>query len=560
MTEDSDKTEKRRHFIRQIIEGDLASGKHQKIVTRFPPEPNGYLHIGHAKSICLNFGLADEFDALCHLRFDDTNPIKEEERYVQAIIDDLRWLGFDWHEKMFHASDYFQQLYDYAVQLIERGHAYVDSLTADEIREHRGTLTKPGRNSRYRNRGIEENKALFLKMKAGEFKDGEHVLRAKIDMTSGNVNMRDPVLYRILHATHQRTGDAWCIYPLYDFAHPLSDAIECITHSLCTLEFQDHRPLYDWLIESCDTPSKPQQIEFARLNISHTITSKRKLRSLVEEGHVTGWDDPRMPTLQGMRRRGFPPAAIRHFCELIGISKSESVIDMGVLEECVRDELNTHAPRAMCVLDPLKIIIENYPENETQILTASNHPQNADMGTRELPFSRELYIERDDFMEDPPKKFFRLAPGKEVRLRNAYVIKCEQVIKDEATGDIIELRCSVDANTLGKNPEDRKVKGVLHWVDAAQAIPAEIRLYDRLFNHEHPGGEADFQHYLNPHSLQVKTTCLVEPSLRGAPAHTTFQFERQGYFCVDADSGPNKLIFNRSVGLRDSWAKISQGS
>lgn len=545
---------KRSHFIQNIIEEDLETGKHPNIVVRFPPEPNGYLHIGHAKSICLNFGLAENFKGTCFLRLDDTNPCKEEEEYAHAIMEDVRWLGFDWNDNLAHASDYYQQLYDYAVELVQQGKAYVDSLTADEMREYRGTLKQPGKNSPHRERSVEENLDLFARMKAGEFKEGEHVLRAKIDMAAGNFNMRDPVIYRIRFATHQRTGDDWCIYPMYDFAHPLSDAQEKITHSLCTLEFQDHRPLYDWFIDNVSVPAKPQQIEFSRLNLSHTITSKRKLRQLVEEGHVDGWSDPRLPTLKGIRHRGFPPAAIRNFCEMIGVTKSDSVIDMSVLEECVRDELNQHAPRAMCVINPLKIVIENFPEGEIQDLSAPRHPNHDSMGKRSLPFGRELYIEREDFMEDAPKKFFRLAPGKEVRLRNAYVIKCEDVIKD-ANGEITELRCSYDPDTLGKNPEGRKVKGVLHWVECSNAKPAEIRLYDRLFTVENPAADENFTQHLNPHSLDVVTGCWAEPSLVNSQALDSFQFERLGYFCTDTTSTADKLIFNRVVGLRDSWSK-----
>jgi len=549
--------EKRQHFIRQIIADDLQSSKHTQIVTRFPPEPNGYLHIGHAKSICLNFALAKEYDGICHLRFDDTNPIKEEQEYADGIMEDVHWLGFDWGDRLHHASDYFEQLYEFAVKLIKQGKAYVDSLSAEEIREHRGTLLKPGHDSPYRDRPIEESLDLFTRMRAGEFEEGKHVLRAKIDMASGNINMRDPVIYRIRFASHQRTGDTWCIYPLYDYAHPLSDALESITHSICTLEFQDHRPFYDWLIENVNPPAHPKQYEFARLNISHTITSKRKLRQLIEEGHVESWDDPRLPTLRGMRRRGFPATAIRNFCEETGVSKSNSVIDMSILEECVRDELNSHAPRAMAVLDPLKIVIEDYPEDKTETLTAPNHPQDETLGVREIPFTRELYIEREDFMEDAPKKFFRLAPGKEVRLRNAYVIKCEEVIKDPDTGEITELRCTFDPDTLGKKPEGRKVKGVIHWVSAPHAINAEIRLYDRLFTIENPAASDDFIQHLNPNSLQIKPNCFLEPSLADASPGQAFQFERIGYFAVDPTSQPKKLVFNRIVSLRDSWAKIS---
>lgn len=559
--ETAETSNKPRHFITQIIEADLADHKQDKIIVRFPPEPNGYLHIGHAKSICLNFGLAQQYNGDCYLRFDDTNPIKEEEEYVRAIIEDVHWLGFDWGDKVRHASDYFEQLYDYAVQLIKQGNAYVDSLSAEEIRAHRGTLQKSGHNSPYRDRSVEENLALFEGMRAGKFKEGEHILRAKIDMTSGNINMRDPAIYRIRFASHQRTGDTWCIYPLYDFAHPLSDAIEQITHSLCTLEFQDHRPLYDWLINALDTPAKPQQTEFARLNISHTITSKRKLKQLVDEKLVDSWDDPRLPTLRGMRRRGYPPAAIRHFCEMIGLSKSDSVIDMSVLEECVRDELNQHAPRAMAVLNPLKVVIENFPEGETQMLSAQNHPNQPEMGTREIPFTREIYIEHDDFMMEPPKKFFRLGPGREVRLRHGYIIRCERVVTDDASGEVKELRCVYDPDTLGKNPTDRKVKGVIHWVSAQHAIPAHVRLYDRLFTVNNPAGEDDLLAHVNPDSLKILTHCWLEPSLANAKPADSFQFERLGYFTVDptnSNASPKPMIINRIVNLRDTWAKLQR--
>lgn len=544
-------TDKPWHFIRQIIEEDLSTQKHTAIITRFPPEPNGYLHVGHAKSICLNFGLAEEYQGVCNLRLDDTNPTKEEDEYVRAIMQDVRWLGYDWQEQLFHASDYFHQLYDFAVQLIHLGKAYVDSLSAEEIRQYRGTLTQPGKESPDRQRTIADNLDLFARMKAGEFKEGKYVLRAKIDMTSGNINLRDPVIYRILHAAHQRTGEAWCIYPMYDFAHPLSDALEGITHSLCTLEFQDHRPLYDWLIDSLQTPAKPRQIEFARLNLSHTITSKRKLRELVEEKLVHAWDDPRMPTLQGMRRRGYPPAAIRKFCEVINISKSDSVIDMSVLEECIRDKLNQQAPRAMAVLNPLKIIIDNYPESETLSLTIQNHPQNESLGKHALPFSREIIIEREDFMETPSKDFFRLAPGREVRLRHAYIIRCDRIVHDEQTGEVIALHCSYDPDTLGKNPSDRKVKGVIHWLAANEAHSAEIRLYDRLFLHDNPGSQEDYRPFLNPQSLTVIANASVEPALAQAKPYEAFQFERLGYFSVDPDSQPRKMVFNRIVSLRD---------
>lgn len=555
MTESSEKTnEKRANFIRQLIADELASGKHQEIITRFPPEPNGYLHVGHAKSICLNFGVAEEFDGRCYLRFDDTNPIKEEEEYVNAIIEDVRWLGFEWCA-MTHSSDYYQELYDYAVDLIKQGKAYVDSLSMEEIRAYRGTLQEPGRESPYRHRSIEENLDLFARMKAGEFADGAHVLRARIDMQSGNVNMRDPVLYRIRHAHHQRTGDAWCIYPMYDYAHPLSDALEKITHSLCTLEFQDHRPLYDWFIDNLDVHAKPIQTEFARLNLSHTVTSKRKLRQLVEEEIVEGWDDPRLPTLRGMRKRGYPPAAIRQFCEIIGVSRSDSVIDMSVLEECVRAELNKTARRAMCVLDPLKVVIENYPQDKVEHLTASFHPQNPTVGNRTIPFSREIYIDQSDFMENPPKNYFRLSPGTEVRLRYGYVIRCNEVIRD-TQGKVIELRCSYDEDTLGRNPTDRKVKGVIHWVSCEHAFPVTIYQYDRLFNDANPGREKDFLKFLNSNSLAVRHG-FCEPSLLNQPLHDIFQFERLGYYAVNQVEKGEVKAFHRVVDLKDTWGKIS---
>ncbi|HHF7343772.1 TPA: glutamine--tRNA ligase/YqeY domain fusion protein [Legionella feeleii] len=550
MTENS---EKRSHFIRQLISEELASGKHQDVITRFPPEPNGYLHIGHAKSICLNFGLAEEFAGRCYLRFDDTNPIKEEEEYVNAIIDDVKWLGFKWCD-MTHSSDYYQQLYDYAVDLIKQGKAYVDSLSMEEIRAYRGTLQEPGRESPYRNRSVAENLDLFARMKAGEFADGAHVLRARIDMQAGNVNMRDPVLYRIRHAHHQRTGDEWCIYPMYDYAHPLSDALEKITHSLCTLEFQDHRPLYDWFINNLPVPAKPVQTEFARLNLSHTVTSKRKLRELVEKKVVTGWDDPRLPTLRGMRKRGYPPAALRQFCEIIGISRSDSVIDMSLLEECVRDELNKTAKRALCVVEPLKVIIENYPEGRVEKLEAPFHPQDPQAGNRILPFSREIYIERSDFMEDPPKKYFRLSPGAEVRLRHAYVIRCTEVVHDEQ-GNIRELRCTYDEDTLGKNPADRKIKGVIHWVSCEQAHPVTIYQFDRLFNDANPAREEDFLQFLNHDSLQVQQA-FCEPSLAKQSLEEVFQFERLGYYCVNQLNNDKVSAFHRVVGLKDTWGKM----
>ncbi|MGC1182090.1 glutamine--tRNA ligase/YqeY domain fusion protein [Legionella sp.] len=547
-------TEKRVHFIRQLITDELASGKHKVLVTRFPPEPNGYLHVGHAKSICLNFGLAKEFGGLCYLRFDDTNPIKEEEEYVNAIIDDVRWLGFEWVD-MTHSSDYYHELYDFAVLLIKKDLAYVDSLSMEEIRAYRGTLQVPGRESPYRNRPMAESLDLFTRMKAGEFPDGTHVLRAKIDMQSGNVNLRDPVLYRIRHAYHQRTGNEWCIYPMYDYAHPISDAMEKITHSLCTLEFQDHRPLYDWFIENLPVPAKPVQIEFARLNLSHTVTSKRKLRELVEKNAVSGWDDPRMPTLRGMRKRGYPPAAIRQFCEMIGISRSDSVIDMSLLEDCVRAELNKTAKRALCVMDPLKIVLENYPEDRVELLQASFNPQDPEAPTRELPFSRELFIERSDFMEVPTKNYFRLYPGAEVRLRNSYVIKCHDVVRND-NGEVIKLHCSYDENTLGKNPEGRKVKGVIHWVSSKHAHPVTILQYDRLFTDANPAREEDYFQFLNHDSLQT-LTAFCEPSLVNQPLGSVFQFERLGYYCVNEEKEGRVRAFHRVVDLKDTWGKVS---
>ena len=546
-------------FIRSIIDEDLKTGKHTVIVTRFPPEPNGYLHIGHAKSICLNFGIAREYPGgRCHLRFDDTNPTKEEQEYVDSIKENVRWLGFDWDEHLYFASDYFDQLYEYAEHLILTGKAYVCSLTAEEIRQYRGTLTEPGKESPYRNRSVEENLELFRRMKAGEFPDGTHVLRAKIDMASGNINLRDPVLYRILHASHHRSGDKWCIYPMYDYTHPISDALEQITHSLCTLEFEDHRPLYDWTLDNLPAPCHPRQIEFARLNLSFTVVSKRKLLQLVRENRVDGWDDPRMPTLSGIRRRGYTPAAIRSFCEKIGIAKKDSMVDVALLEHCIREDLNETAPRVMGVLRPLKVIITNYPEEKTEELTALNHPQRPEMGSRELPFCREIFIEQDDFLEEPPKKFFRLAPGREVRLRYAYFIRCEEVVRDEKNGEIVELHCSYDPATLGGSaPDGRKVKGTIHWVSARHAVEAEVRLYDRLFTVENPdSGEGDFKDYVNPDSLVTLTGCRLEPALAEAGPGAMFQFERQGYFCRDTtDSTPEKPVFNRTVTLRDSWEK-----
>ena len=550
----NDTTEKRAHFIRQLITDDLASGKHDGVVTRFPPEPNGYLHIGHAKSICLNFGLANEFSGSCYLRFDDTNPLKEDDEYVQAIIEDVRWLGFNWCA-ITHSSDYYQALYDFAVMLIEKNLAYVDSLSMDEIRAYRGTLQEPGRESPYRNRTADESLDLFARMKAGEFADGTHVLRARIDMQSGNINMRDPVLYRIRHADHQRTGSAWCIYPMYDYAHPISDALEKITHSLCTLEFQDHRPLYAWLIEHLPVPAHPIQTEFARLNLSHTVTSKRKLRELVEQNVVSGWNDPRMPTLSGMRKRGYPPSAIRQFCEMIGISRSDSVIDMSLLEACVREALNATTKRALCVLDPIKVVIENYPEGSVQDLTVAFNPNDPDSATRVMPFSREIFIERSDFMDNPPKKYFRLSPGMEVRLRHAYVIRCTDVIRD-AEGNAIELRCTYDENTLGKNPEDRKVKGVIHWVSAAQAYPVTIYQYDRLFHDPNPAREDDFMQFLNQDSLHVQQA-LCEPALALSPLNEVFQFERLGYYCVNQVDDGKVGAFHRVVDMKDTWDKVA---
>ena len=542
-------TEKPRHFISQIIEEDQKNGNHGgRVITRFPPEPNGYLHIGHAKSICLNFEMAATYNGTCHLRFDDTNPIKEEHEFAEAIKRDVQWLGYDWGENLFYTSDYYEQLYQFAVELIKQNKAYIDDLSLEQMREYRGTLTAPGIESPNRDRPTDENLDLFTRMKAGEFEDGKYVLRAKIDMNSGNLNLRDPIIFRIRHTTHPRTGDAWCIYPMYDFAHSLSDAIEGITHSLCTLEFQDHRPLYDWFVENCKSPHQPQQIEFARLNVSHCITSKRKLKKLVDEKTVSGWDDPRMATLCGMRRRGYPAVSIRKFIDMVGVTKSDSVIEMSVLEECVRNELNQHAPRAMAVLNPIKIVIENYPEDKVETLSVANHPQDESYGRRELPFARELYIERDDFMEEPEKKFFRLAPGKEVRLRSAYVIKCEDVIKD-ANGEVVELRCSYDPDTLGKKPEGRKVKGVIHWLSAEHAKTAEVRLYDRLFTDENPGKFEDFIARINPNSLQIIKQAYIEPSLADAKAEQAYQFERLGYFCLDNGSD---RIFNRVVSLRVS--------
>ena len=548
-------------FIRNIIAEDLKANKNDgRVMTRFPPEPNGYLHIGHAKSFCLNFGIAlENQNGICNLRFDDTNPTKEEQEYVESIKEDIRWLGFDWEDREYYASDYFDQLYQFAVQLIKDGKAYVDSLSADEIREYRGTLTESGKNSPYSNRSEDENLDLFARMRAGEFPNGTHVLRAKIDMSSPIINMRDPVLYRILHTEHHRTGDKWCIYPTYDFAHGQSDSIEGVTHSLCTLEFVNHRPLYDWLLDELKI-FHPQQIEFARLNLSYTVLSKRMLLELVENDNVNGWDDPRMPSISGFRRRGYTPVSIRNFCDRIGIAKFNSLIELAVLENCVREDLNKHTARVMGVLRPLKVIIDNYPENKTEELDAVNNPEDESMGKRKVPFSRVIYIEREDFREDPPKKFFRLAPGREVRLRYAYYITCTDIVKDDQD-EIVELHCTYDPETRGGwSPDGRRVKGTLHWVSAQHAITAEVRLYDRLFTVENPSGhkEKNFKEFLNPNSLEVLTSCFLEPSLSNAKHGERFQFERQGYFCVDPDSSPGKLVFNRTVTLRDSWAKIEQ--
>lgn len=550
-------------FIREIVRDDLRNNKNAgRVHTRFPPEPNGYLHIGHAKSICLNFGLATEFSGLCNLRFDDTNPLKEEQEFIDSIREDVRWLGFDWEDREFYASDYFEQLYQWAVQLVKEGKAYVDSLSADEIREHRGTLTEPGRESPYRKRTVEENLELLKGMKEGRFPEGAHVLRAKIDMASGNLNLRDPVMYRILHASHHRTGDKWCIYPTYDWAHGQSDSIEGITHSICTLEFEDHRPLYDWFLDQLKI-YHPQQIEFARLKLTYTLLSKRKLARLVSEKHVDGWDDPRMPTISGLRRRGFTPESIRTFCERIGVSKKDSIVEYQLLEHCVREDLNVRAPRVMGVLRPLKVVITNYPEGQSEQLEAVNNPENPDEGTRQVPFSRVLYIERDDFMEDPPRKFYRLAPGREVRLRYAYFIRCLDVVKDPETGEILELHCTYDPATRGGDaPDGRKVKATLHWVSATDALDVEVRLYDRLFLKPDPDqvereGQ-DFTSNLNPDSLEVLQGAKAEPAVAGFSLGDRFQFERQGYFCVDPDSSNDRLVLNRTVALRDTWAKVQQ--
>lgn len=555
------------NFIEDIIREDLRQGKNGgRVHTRFPPEPNGYLHIGHAKAICIDFGMAEKFGGLCNLRFDDTNPTKEDEEYVEAIKRDVKWLGFDWEDRLYYASDYFDKMYEYAVELIKKGKAYVCDLSAEEIKEYRGTLTEPGKESPYRNRSVEENLELFERMKNGEFPDGSRVLRAKIDMASGNINMRDPVIYRIQHAAHHRTGDKWCIYPMYDYAHPIEDALEGITHSLCTLEFADHRPLYDWVLDNIDyqkdvkVEGRPRQIEFARLNLTYTVMSKRKLKILVDEGYVKGWDDPRMPTIAGLRRRGYTPEAIRDFCERIGVARRDSVVDIALLEHCVREDLNKRAPRAMVVLNPLKVVITNYPEGQIEWLETENNPEMPEMGTRRVPFGRDIYIEAEDFMEDPPKKFFRLKPGGEVRLKSAYIIKCEEVVKDPATGRIVELRCTYDPESRsGGANASRKVKGTLHWVEASHAVPCEVRLYDYLFTVPDPDNDEDglsFTDKINRDSLTVLTECLAEPLLKNVKVEERFQFLRHGYFCVDPDSAPERPVFNRIVGLKDTWAKV----
>ncbi|CAL8981104.1 Glutamine--tRNA ligase [Rhodoplanes serenus] len=551
-------TDTGRDFIRDIIQADLASGRHTTVITRFPPEPNGYLHIGHAKSICLNFGVAAEFGGRCHLRFDDTNPVKEEQEYIDSIERDVRWLGFDWGPHLYYASGYFEQLYDWAEHLIRAGKAYVDDQSQEEIRATRGTLTEPGTNSPFRDRSVDENLDLFRRMRAGEFPNGARVLRAKIDMASGNINLRDPVLYRILHAHHPRTGNAWCIYPSYDFAHGQSDAIEGITHSICTLEFEDHRPLYDWFIDNLPVPSRPRQYEFARLNLTYTVLSKRVLTTLVRDKLVSGWDDPRMPTIAGLRRRGVPAEALREFAKRIGVAKANSVVDMGMFEFSVREVLNRTAERRMAVLRPLKVVIENYPEGQSETLEAVNHPDDPAAGTRSLTFGREIYVERDDFMENPTSKFYRLAVGREVRLRWAYFITCREVVKN-AAGEVVELRCTYDPQTRGGNaPDGRKVKATIHWVSAADSVPAEVRVYNHLFKNAAPNA-ADFANEINPQSLEVLTGCRLEPALADVPVGQAVQFERQGYFCPDPDQRPGALVFNRTIGLRDTWAKVAAG-
>ncbi|MFP4107545.1 MAG: glutamine--tRNA ligase/YqeY domain fusion protein [Desulfonatronovibrio sp.] len=551
------------NFIREIIKEDIASGRHKQVVTRFPPEPNGYLHIGHAKSICLNFGVVRDFGGRCHVRFDDTNPKKEDPAYVSSILYDVRWLGFDWGEHLYNASDYFEQFYQYALELIRIGKAYVCSLNAEEIRQYRGTLTEPGKDSPYRQRSVEENLDLFQRMRQGEFDEGTHVLRARIDMASPNMNMRDPVLFRIVNADHHQTGDAWRIYPTYDYAHCLSDSIEGITHSLCSLEFQDHRPLYNWILEQLPVKCHPRQIEFARLNLNYTVMSKRKLSRLVSEGLVHSWDDPRMPTLSGLRRRGYTPESIRRFCDIIGVAKSDNIVDMSMLEYCVREDLNKKAPRVMAVINPVKLIITNYPEDGEEELEAVNNPEDENMGTRMVPFSRELYIEREDFMEDPPKKFFRLSPGREVRLRYAYYVTCQDIVKDPVSGEVKEIHCTYDPATRGgDSPDGRKVKATLHWVSVRHAGKIEVRMYDRLFSVPNPTeGEKkgiDFLEYVNPDSLKVLKSCYIEPGLENAAPGDFFQFERLGYFCVDPDTEPDRTVFNRTVTLRDAWARIQK--
>lgn len=561
ITQDSTRGDVPSNFIRDIIVRDIENNRYGgRVHTRFPPEPNGYLHIGHAKSICLNFGIAEEFNGLCNLRYDDTNPVKEEEEFVESIKEDVRWLGFDWGNREYYASDYFEQLYEYAIQLIKDGKAYVDNLSTDEIREHRGTLTVPGRESPYRNRSVEENLVLFKRMREGDFDEGTCVLRAKIDMSSGNINMRDPVIYRILKASHHRTGDSWCIYPTYDFAHCISDSIEGITHSICTLEFEDHRPLYDWFLNELGL-YHPQQIEFARLNLSYTVLSKRKLTRLVEEGYVNGWDDPRMPTIAGIRRRGYTPEAIRSFCKLIGVAKSQSIVDIELLEHCLRDDLNRRAPRVMAVLRPLKVIIDNYPNGKIEELEAENNPEDPGAGKRMIPFSRTIYIEADDFREDPPRGYFRLSPGSEVRLKHAYIIRCDRVVNDPSTGEVTELHCSCDPESKSGSSQTRKVKGTLHWVSGAHAVQAEVRLYDRLFLKPNPDDKnecPDLVDCINPDSLEVIDGCLAEPSLLKASPGEIYQFLRIGYFCVDPDSRDAHPVFNRTVTLRDTWAKIEK--
>lgn len=561
--ENNELLQKPSNFIHEIIDEEIRNGKYKgkDIHTRFPPEPNGYLHIGHAKAICIDFGTAEKYGGKCNLRFDDTNPSKEDVEYVESIKEDVKWLGFNW-DGLYYASDYFDIMYECAVRLIKKGLAFVCDLSPDQIREYRGTLTEPGRESPYRNRSIEENLDLFARMKAGEFPDGSRVLRAKIDMASPNINMRDPVIYRILRAHHHRTGDKWCIYPMYDFAHPIEDIVEGITHSLCSLEFEDHRPLYDWVVNNVDLDCKPRQIEFARLNLTYTVMSKRKLLALVREGHVSGWNDPRMPTISGLRRRGYTPRSIRNFCERIGVAKTASTVDIALLEHCIREDLNKSAFRVMAVLRPLKVVIDNYPDGQIEEFDVENNPEDPEAGSRKVPFSKVIYIERDDFMEEPPKNYFRLSPGKEVRLKNAYFIKCESVVKDKKTGEIVELHCTYDPETRGGNaPDGRKVKGTIHWVSAAHAVDAEVRLYDNLFINPNPSEEEeglDFKDYLNPDSLEVLKGCKVEPSLAKAEPGSKYQFLRMGYFCVDSfDSREGALVFNRTVGLKDTWAKIA---